>query len=43
MIRRSLIFLVSLDPSRLATPNAGALPANRMAEVDAALRRALEL
>jgi mRNA interferase MazF len=33
----------SLDPSRLATPNAGALPANRMAEVDAALRRALEL
>ena len=33
----------SLDPSRLVTPAAGALPALRMAEVDTALRRALEL
>jgi mRNA interferase MazF len=33
----------SLDPSRLVSPEAGALPAHRMAEVDAALRRALDL
>jgi mRNA interferase MazF len=33
----------SLDPSRLAMPAVGALPTPRMAEVDAALRRALEL
>ncbi|MGO9274514.1 MAG: type II toxin-antitoxin system PemK/MazF family toxin, partial [Terriglobia bacterium] len=33
----------SLDPSRLVTPEVGALPALRMAEVDTALRRVLEL
>jgi mRNA interferase MazF len=33
----------SLDPSRLVTPEAGALSAHRMAEVDTALRRALDL
>jgi mRNA interferase MazF len=44
---RDTVFLCfqvrSLDPSRLATPEAGALPPHRMAEVDAALRRALDL
>ena len=44
---RDTVFLCfqvrSLDPSRLLTPAAGALPALRMAEVDAALRRALDL
>jgi mRNA interferase MazF len=33
----------SLDPSRLVTPKVGALPALRMAEVDTALRRTLDL
>lgn len=33
----------SLDPSRLATPEVGTLPASRMADVDMALRRALGL
>jgi mRNA interferase MazF len=33
----------SLDPSRLVIPEVGALPALRMAEVDAALRRVLNL
>jgi len=33
----------SLDPSRLVTPEVGALPAPRMAEVDTALRRVLDL
>jgi mRNA interferase MazF len=44
---RDTVFLCfqvrSLDPSRLMTPEAGALPALRMAEVDAAVRRALDL
>jgi mRNA interferase MazF len=44
---RDTVFLCfqsrSLDPSRFAAPEAGALSAPRMAEVDAALRRALEL
>src|SRR5208283_3938052 len=44
---RDTVFLCfqvrSLDPSRLVTPEAGALSAPRMAEVDAALRRALDL
>ena len=33
----------SLDPSRFVTPEVGTLPALRMAEVDTALRRALNL
>ena len=33
----------ALDPSRLVTPEAGALPPHRMAEVDTALRRTLDL
>jgi mRNA interferase MazF len=44
---RDTVFLCfqvrSLDASRLASPAAGALPALRMAEIDAALRRALDL
>ena len=44
---RDTVFLCfqvrSLDPSRLVTPEAGRLPDARMAEVDTALRRALEL
>ncbi len=44
---RDTVFLCfqvrSLDPSRLVTPEVGALPALRMAEVDTALRRVLEL
>jgi mRNA interferase MazF len=44
---RDAVFLCfqvrSLDPSRLATPKAGALSPSRMAEVDTALRRTLEL
>lgn len=44
---RDTVFLCfqvrSQDPSRLAIREAGALPALRMAEVDAALRRALDL
>jgi mRNA interferase MazF len=33
----------ALDPTRLATPKAGSLPPARMAEVDTALRRVLDL
>lgn len=44
---RDTVFLCfqvrSLDPSRLETPEAGRLPPLRMAEVDNALRHALEL
>jgi len=44
---RDTVFLCfqgrSLDPSRLVSPEVGTLPAVRMAEVDTALRRALEL
>ena len=44
---RDTVFLCfqvrSLDPSRLATPEVGTLPALRMAEVDTALRRTLDL
>ena len=44
---RDTVFLClqvrSLDPSRLVTREVGALPALRMAEVDTALRRALDL
>jgi len=44
---RDTVFLCfqvrSLDPSRLVTPEVGTLPAPRMTEVDAALRRVLEL
>ena len=44
---RDTVFLCfqvrSLDPSRLVTPEVGTLPALRMAEVDSALRRALDL
>jgi mRNA interferase MazF len=44
---RDTVFLCfqvrALDPSRFVAPQAGTLPASRMAEVDAALRRALEL
>jgi mRNA interferase MazF len=46
-LARDTVFLCfqvrALDPSRLVTPEAGNLPALRMAEVDAALRLALEL
>ena len=44
---RDTVFLCfqaqALDPSRLVTPEAGALPPLRMAEVDTALRRTLDL
>jgi mRNA interferase MazF len=44
---RDTVFLCfqvrSLDASRLAIPEAGTLPAVRMAEVDTALRHALDL
>ncbi len=44
---RDTVFLCfqvrSLDSARLVSPEVGALPALRMAEVDAALRRAWEL
>ncbi|MGA2196499.1 MAG: type II toxin-antitoxin system PemK/MazF family toxin [Bryobacteraceae bacterium] len=44
---RDTVFLCfqvrALDRSRLVTPEVGALPALRMAEVDTALRRALDL
>ena len=44
---RDTVFLCfqvrSLDPSRLGTPEVGVLPALRIAEVDTALRRALDL
>jgi len=44
---RDTVFLCfqvrSLDPARLVTPEVGRMPALRMAEVDTALRRVLEL
>jgi mRNA interferase MazF len=44
---RDTVFLCfqvrSLDPARLMNPEVGGLPTLRMAEVDAALCRALEL
>jgi mRNA interferase MazF len=46
-LSRETVFLCfqvrALDPSRLVIPEVGVLPALRMAEVDAALRLALEL
>jgi mRNA interferase MazF len=46
-LARDTVFLCfqvrSLDHSRLVTPEVGRLPALRMAEVDTALRRVLEL
>ena len=44
---RDTVFLCfqvrALDPTRLATPEVGSLPPLRMTEVDAALRRTLDL